>query len=120
MGFPRQEYRSGLPFPSPGDLPDPGIEPASPALAGRFETIHLRLRLEHRQDPQSSNGDHTWFQVLMKLRFLMSHLRKNSVRDKVTGKKWIYSERNTLHRMWAISEGECSLKMWCGSPLWVG
>ena len=38
MGFPRQEYRSGLPFPSPGDLPDPGIEPESPALAGRFFT----------------------------------------------------------------------------------
>ena len=37
MGFSRQEYWSGLPFPSPGDLPDPGIEPtslASPALAG--------------------------------------------------------------------------------------
>ena len=32
MGFPRQEYWSGLPFSSPGDLPDPGIEPRSPAL----------------------------------------------------------------------------------------
>ena len=32
MGFSRQEYRSGLPFPSPGDLPNPGIEPKSPAL----------------------------------------------------------------------------------------
>ena len=32
MGFPRQEYWSGLPFPSPGDLPDPGIEPVAPAL----------------------------------------------------------------------------------------
>ena len=32
MGFFRQEYWSGLPFPSPGDLPDPGIEPGSPAL----------------------------------------------------------------------------------------
>ena len=32
MGFPGQEYWSGLPFPSPGDLPDPGIKPASPAL----------------------------------------------------------------------------------------
>ena len=41
---------------------------------------------------------HTWFQDLMKLRFLMSHCRKNSVRDKVIGKKWIYLERNTLHR----------------------
>ena len=35
-GFPRQEYWSGLPFPSPGDLPAPGTEPASPALAGRL------------------------------------------------------------------------------------
>ena len=32
MGFSRQEYWDGLPFPSPGDLPDPGIEPGSPAL----------------------------------------------------------------------------------------
>ena len=36
--FLMQEYWSGLPFPSPGDLPDPGIEPMSPALAGRFFT----------------------------------------------------------------------------------
>ena len=34
MGFSRQEYSSGLPFPPPGDLPDPRIEPMSPALAG--------------------------------------------------------------------------------------
>ena len=32
MGSPRQEYWSRLPFPSPGDLPDPGMEPGSPAL----------------------------------------------------------------------------------------
>ena len=32
MGFSRQEYWSGLPCPSPGDLPNPGIEPGSPAL----------------------------------------------------------------------------------------
>ena len=36
MGFPRQEYGSGLPFPSPGDLPGPGIELASPELTSRF------------------------------------------------------------------------------------
>ena len=36
--FSRQEYWSGLPCPSVGDLPDPGIEPLSPALAGRFLT----------------------------------------------------------------------------------
>ena len=41
MGFSRQEYWSGLPFPSPGNLPDPGVKPASlpsPALAGGFFT----------------------------------------------------------------------------------
>ena len=40
--FPRQEYRSGLPFPSPGDLPDPGIKPTSPVsltLAEGFFTM---------------------------------------------------------------------------------
>ena len=45
MGFPRQEYWSGLLCPPPGDLPNPGIEPESlmsPALAGRFfTTSHL-------------------------------------------------------------------------------
>ena len=38
LGFPRQEYWSGLPLPSPRDLPDPGIEPMSPALADGFFT----------------------------------------------------------------------------------
>ena len=38
MGFFRQEYWSGLPFPRPGDLLNTGIEPVSPALSGRFLT----------------------------------------------------------------------------------
>ena len=38
MGFLRQKYWNGLPFPSPGDFPDPGMEPESPALAGGFFT----------------------------------------------------------------------------------
>ena len=41
MGFPRQEHWNGLPFPPPGNLPDPGIEPkslVSPALGGGFFT----------------------------------------------------------------------------------
>ena len=41
MEFPRQEYWNGLPFPSPGDLPNPGIEPMSPVLADRFFTTEL-------------------------------------------------------------------------------
>ena len=46
MGFSKQEYWSRLPFPTPGDLPDPEIEPmslASPALAGRFFTTGATL-----------------------------------------------------------------------------
>ena len=41
MEFSRQEYWSGLSFPSPGDPPDPGIKPVSPALAGGFFNIEL-------------------------------------------------------------------------------
>ena len=41
LGFPKQEYLSGLPFPSPENLPNPGIEPTSPALTGKFFTTEL-------------------------------------------------------------------------------
>ena len=53
MGFRRQEYWSKLPFPSPGDLPGPGIEPLSPALTGGFFTTEppgKPLNILHR-DP---------------------------------------------------------------------
>ena len=43
MGFLRQEHWNGLPFPLPGDLPDPGIEPTSPALAGGFLTTDTNI-----------------------------------------------------------------------------
>ena len=51
MEFSRQEYWSGLPFPSPGNLPNPEIEPTSPALAGRFFTteppdVHKIMKLK--------------------------------------------------------------------------
>ena len=41
VGFSMQEYWSGLPLTPPGDLPNPGVEPVSPALAGRFFTTEL-------------------------------------------------------------------------------
>ena len=44
MRFSRQEYWRGLPFPSPGDLPDPGIEPATPTLAGGFCTTEPPMK----------------------------------------------------------------------------
>ena len=45
MGFPRQEYWNRLPFSSPRDLPDPGMGPASPALAGRVFTTEPPQKL---------------------------------------------------------------------------
>ena len=45
MEFSRQEYWSGLPFPSPGDLPDPGIEPRYPALQARHFTIWATMEV---------------------------------------------------------------------------
>ena len=57
LGFSRQEYWSGLPCLPPGDLPNPGIKPASPALAGRFFTtsttwethiMHIYVTYIHR------------------------------------------------------------------------
>ena len=48
MGFSRWEYWRGLPVPSPEDLPDPGMEPTSPALVGGFFTIEP---LEAQQIP---------------------------------------------------------------------
>ena len=54
MGFPRPEYWSGVPVPSPGDLPDPGVEPASP---------HCRwdlCRWSHRERRVSDSPPETW------------------------------------------------------------
>ena len=50
MGVSRQEYWSGLPFPSPGDLPDPGIKPGSPALQADY------LPSEAPGKPQEGEG----------------------------------------------------------------
>ena len=48
MGFPRKEYWSGLPFPSPEYLPHPGIKPASPALqADSLQLIHQGTPISH-------------------------------------------------------------------------
>ena len=54
MGFLRQEYWSGLPFPSPGDLPEPGIKPLSPALvSGIFTTESPGKPFTFYTDPQN-------------------------------------------------------------------
>ena len=67
LAFPRQEYWSGLPFPSPGDLPNPGIKPkslASPALAGRFITTRY-LGSKEAGTSLSSPGPHRLYCCLV-------------------------------------------------------
>ena len=49
MGFSRQEYWSGLPLPSPGDLPDPGIKPGSPTCQADALTSELPGKLETKE-----------------------------------------------------------------------
>ena len=56
MGFPRQEYQSGLSFPSPGDLPDPGIEPASSELAGRLFITEPPGKSQYQNNRRENGG----------------------------------------------------------------
>ena len=58
MGFSRQEYWSGFPFPSPGDLPNPGIKPRSlmsPTVAGGFFSTSATWEAPQRQPDESKN-----------------------------------------------------------------
>ena len=61
LGFSRQEHWSGLPFPSPGDLPNPGIEPGSPAL--QADSLPTKLQgkpLNHRKNEISPFVKNEW------------------------------------------------------------
>ena len=60
MGFSRQEHWSGLPFPSPGDLPDPGIEPRSPTLQADA------LPSEPPEKPLSEGGSENYICLVFK------------------------------------------------------
>ena len=60
MGFPRQEYWSGLPFPPPGDLPDLGTEPVSPS----WQVDSLLTELPGK--PQNRNHTSTYFILLLR------------------------------------------------------
>ena len=71
--FSKQEYWSGVPFPTPGDLPDPGIKPtsfASPALAGRFFTTSATWKA-HQQYLLSFNDETEHY-----IRFYMEIVKK--------------------------------------------
>ena len=60
MGFPRQEYWSELPLPFPGDLSNPGIEPESPALAGKFFTTEPPGKSMHHDSGDPTEKWNLW------------------------------------------------------------
>ena len=64
MRFSRQEYWGGLPCPPPGDLPDPGIKPASlmsPALAGGF---HHYTPIKKKEEERCQDKDYTYMETI--------------------------------------------------------
>ena len=73
MEFFRHEYWSGLPFPSPGHLPNQGVEAASPVLAGRFFTT----------EPQGSHGDYQTRSLLGNVPEMPTCGRKNKWMERV-------------------------------------
>ena len=91
MELSRQEYWSGLPFPSPGDLPDPGIEPMSPALAGRF------FSLSHRGSPFKNKIIYVKSEFFLQLSYI-HHLFKDTIEHLLyirhCFRPWEYSEQN--------------------------
>ena len=72
MGFSRQEYWSGLPFLSPGDLPDLGIEPGSPALQADALTskpeVISSYHLSSQSNIQSVVIKQTWYTALLRMK----------------------------------------------------
>ena len=89
------------------------------------ETVYLWLGLEPKVEdsnpaktltgdlnPWSFKWDHVWSQDFNEAQVLHVSIQKNSMRDKVIGKRSIYLERNTLHRVWAILIDESGTRVW--------
>ena len=64
MGFPRQEYWSGVAFPSPMDLPDPGMEPMFPALTGVFFTSEPPGKPKMNSYRESKEGEKSLISIV--------------------------------------------------------
>ena len=103
-GSPRQEYWSGLPFPFPGHLPNPGVEPAFPALAGRFFTAEPDLYKNRNMRPKKNKPVCFWM-TLNWLKWILNHnsllmfvrqiIKKRN--GKVASSSRCLSERKTFH-----------------------
>ena len=106
MGFPRQEYWSGLPYPSPGDLSDPGIEPTS--LAAQANSLllnqrgspqeHMVIQYFHYTDKTGINNPKIYFGHLMQK---ADSLEKTLMLGKIEGKR---SEQQRMRWLAAITD----------------
>ena len=97
MGFPRQEYWSELPFPSPWDLPDPEIKPTCPALDGRFFTT---------EPPGKPNK--SWWAVIYKMRWkrgIQHFLDKHTWAQKLTNINYSQCCLGVISSAWNL--GNC-------------
>ena len=108
MGFSRQEYWSGLPFLSPGDLPDPGIELASSALTNRFSALasnsflyHLATRVDPTSFVHAQLLSHVW---LFAIPWTVTHKTHLSMRPPLLVSDWLRSSMRTValqaHARW--------------------
>ena len=114
IGFSQQGYWSGLPFSPPGGLPNPGIKPTSPALAGRFFTI------EPPGKPTFITNLSENFTETMNLFFLYIQTHSYCVSQKVLWVRWWKTWMNFLANR-IISSWRCLLKplasvIWSGQP----
>ena len=129
MGFPRQEYWSELLFPSPGNLPDPGIEPASPALAGGFFTTWIILAAKSLQscptlcDPIDSSPPGSPIPGILQARTLewvaisFSNVWMWKVKVKSLSCVWLLATPWTADHQAPPSMGFSRQEYWSGVPL---
>ena len=107
MGFSRQEYWSGLPFPSPGNLPDPGIKPAflmSPALESRFFTTSATWEVPWHKSKEELKSLLWGWKRKVKSWLKMQFMRQ----PELEGKGQLQSQPQRL---------ASSTKLWAGSQL---
>ena len=95
MGFPRQKYWSGLLFPSPGDLPDPGVEPASPATSPALQADSLPLKNQETQ----LNLQFSSVQMLSRVRLFATPWIAAPPASLSITNSWVYSDSCPLSQL---------------------